>query len=441
VHAERKPSFSGLLKHNPLTIKPASAGARTRGDHGVTKIRRAIGYLANWRGAAGLAAAVLLTGAGAASAAAGAGADSAGRAAAAPGCPGWVAVRPPDPGAQLNTLFGVAVLAKGNVWAVGDYTNAAGLFQTLTEHWNGRTWSRVPSPDPGIGSNYLTSVSAVSATSIWAVGGYSDQSGGITADKTLVLHWNGHKWDRVASPSPGGFADDLSTVRKVSAANVWAVGLYAGGDSRDRSLILHWNGRVWARVPSPDPGKQSDSLDGLAVVSARSIWTTELYSNSAGMSGTSLILHWNGRSWSKAAAGPGGSELIDVSASSASNAWAVGDDARGLSMALHWNGRAWSRVKTPNLKPGQLTSALRAVTVVSPSSAWAVGDAQDLSTFDSTAIEMHWNGRAWSMMTSPAPGGTSALFAVQATPAASPWAAGEYGLSSQVQRTLAFRCR
>jgi hypothetical protein len=71
--------------------------------------------------------------------------------------------------------------------------------------------------------------------------------------------------------------------------------------------------------------------------------------------------------------------------------------------------------------------------------AWAVGDAQDLSTFDSTAIEMHWNGRAWSMMTSPAPGGTSALFAVQATSAASPWAAGEYGLSSQVRRTLACR--
>ena len=71
----------------------------------------------------------------------------------------------------------------------------------------------------------------------------------------------------------------------------------------------------------------------------------------------------------------------------------------------------------------------------------AVGDAQDLSTFDSTAIEMHWNGRRWSMMASPAPGGTSALFAVQATPAVSPWAVGEYGLSTQVQRTLAFHCR
>jgi hypothetical protein len=45
------------------------------------------------------------------------------------------------------------------------------------------------------------------------------------------------------------------------------------------------------------------------------------------------------------------------------------------------------------------------------------------------------------MMTSPAPGGTSGLFSVRATSGVSPWAVGEYGLSTQVQRTLAFRCR
>jgi len=404
-------------------------------------------YLGNrrrtWGGLGALLAAGAVAGAvaqaGPATAAA-SGATAAG-AAAVPACPGWAAVRPPDPGAQLNTLFGVAVLSARDVWAVGDYTNGAGMFQTLVVHWNGKAWSRVPSPDPGIGSNYLTSVSAVSATNIWAVGDYSAQSGGIIPDKTLILHWNGRRWGQVASPSPGSFADDLNTVRKLSAASIWAVGLYAGSDIRDRSLILHWNGRRWSQVPSPDPGKYSDSLNGLAASSASSVWTTELYSNSSGTSGTSLILRWNGRAWSKAAAGPNGSELIDVSASSAANAWAVGDDAKGLSMALHWNGRTWARVVTPNLEPGQLTNALQAVTAVSPSSAWAVGDAQDLSTFDSTAIEMHWNGRRWSMMASPAPGGTSALFAVQATPAVSPWAVGEYGLSTQVQRTLAFHCR
>jgi hypothetical protein len=220
------------------------------------------------------------------------------------------------------------------------------------------------------------------------------------------------------------------------------VGTYAGSDTHDRSLVLHWNGRTWSQVPSPNPGKLNNSLSGLASVSASSVWTTELYNNSSSMAGTSQILHWNGRTWSKVAAGPSGSELTDVTASSATNAWAVGDDAKGLSLALHWNGRAWTRVPTPNVKPNQLINVLWSVTVLSPTSAWAVGTAQNVfSTFEGTAIEMHWNGRTWSMMTSPAPGGNSGLFAVQATSAASPWAVGEYGLSSQVQRTLVFRCR
>jgi len=152
-------------------------------------------------------------------------------------------------------------------------------------------------------------------------------------------------------------------------------------------------------------------------------------------------VHWNGRTWSKSAAGPSGSDLLDVNVSSATNGWAVGDDAKGFSLAMHWNGRTWKRVATPNLKPNQLTNALQSVTAVSPTSAWAVGYAEDLFNFDTTAIEMHWNGRAWSMMTSPAPGGTSALYSVRATSAVSPWAVGQYGLTTQVERTLAFRCR
>ena len=408
------------------------------------------GYARKWRRTTRLVAAVLLAAAlteAAASEASAAPAASAASAApgvavaATPTCPGWSAVRPPDPGAQLNDLFGLDVLSTKNAWAVGDYTGANSIFRTLIVHWNGKVWSRVPSPNQGPGSNYLDSVSAVSPSNIWAVGQYSTQPGSYGANKTLILHWNGRTWSRVASPSPGSFADDLSSVQRVSATNVWAVGLYAGSDIRDRSLILHWNGKAWSQVASPNPGRQSDSLSGLSGVNARSLWTTELYTNSSGTSGTSQILHWNGRTWSKAAAGPSGSDLVDVTLSSATNGWAVGSDAKGLSLAMRWNGRSWKRVQTPNLKPGQLTNALQSVTAVSPTSAWAVGDAEDLFNFDSTAIEMHWNGHAWSMMASPAPGGTSALYSVRATSAASPWAVGEYGLTTRIQRTLAFRCR
>jgi hypothetical protein len=410
----------------------------------MARIQHAVSYLGNWLRAAHLVTAVVLAGAlaGALAVPGRPAAASAVRVAAAPTCPRWAVVRPPDPGAQLDALFGVAVLSARDIWAVGDYTDASGRYRTLIEQWNGRAWRRVPSPSPGIGSNYLASVTALAPGNIWAVGDYSTRPGGITPNKTLILHWNGRAWRQVPSPSPGSFIDELNAVRRVSATSIWAVGMYAGPDTHDKSLILHWNGRAWSRVPSPNPGRLNNSLDGLAAASARSVWTTELYNSSSGIAGTSLILHWNGRTWSRAAAGPAGSELIDVSASSATNAWAVGSDRKGFSMALHWNGRAWRRVATPNLRPNQLINGLQSVTVLSPTSAWAVGVAQNVfSVFEGTAIEMHWNGRSWSMMTSPAPGGNSGLFDVQATSAVSPWAVGEYGLSNQVQRTLVFRCR
>jgi hypothetical protein len=35
------------------------------------------------------------------------------------------------------------------------------------------------------------------------VGDYSDKAGVIGTDKTLILHWNGHSWSKVTSPDPG----------------------------------------------------------------------------------------------------------------------------------------------------------------------------------------------------------------------------------------------
>lgn len=319
---------------------------------------------------------------------------SAVRAAVAPACERWSVVRPPDPALALDDLFGVAVLSARNIWAVGDDAaadNAGAPYKSLIVHWNGKSWKKVPSPNPGIGSTYLTSVTAASSSNIWAAGDYSTQSADFASNKTLMLHWNG---------------------------------------------------RAWSTVRSPNPGKLNNSLGGLAVVSAKSIWTTEDYSNSSGAPGTSAIVHWNGRTWSKSAAAPSGSDLIDVTASSAKNAWAVGGDKKGLSMALHWNGRAWRRVPTPSVQPGKLINSLESVTAVSPTSAWAVGVAQNVfSVFEGTAVEMHWNGRKWSRMKSQAPGANSALFGSQATSAVSPWAVGEYGNSDTVQRTLVFRCR
>ena len=54
---------------------------------------------------------------------------------------------------------------------------------------------------PSATYNMLTSVSADSASDAWAVGSYISDTTGVR--DTLILHWNGTAWSRVASPSPG----------------------------------------------------------------------------------------------------------------------------------------------------------------------------------------------------------------------------------------------
>src|SRR6266700_2423815 len=51
----------------------------------------------------------------------------------------------PGPAASFSTsgeLSGVAATSATNAWAIG----ATGTGQTLIVHWNGKTWTRVPSP-------------------------------------------------------------------------------------------------------------------------------------------------------------------------------------------------------------------------------------------------------------------------------------------------------
>src|SRR5260370_34378928 len=86
-----------------------------------------------------------------------------------------------------------------------------------------QNWTGVPPPNPGTVANNLTGVAVVSACDAWAVG-YDTSGNG--AFRTLILHWNGTSWTRVASPNPGGPAHDnsLSGAAVTSAGNAWAEG-------------------------------------------------------------------------------------------------------------------------------------------------------------------------------------------------------------------------
>src|SRR5690349_9283453 len=70
----------------------------------------------------------------------------------------------------------------------------------------------------------------------------------------------------------------------------------------------------------------------------------------------------------------GGNTLVQVSAGSATNAWAVGyagGPGAFRTMAQRWNGSRWAVTRSPS--PSSLDNALLGVDTLSPTNAWAVG--------------------------------------------------------------------
>jgi hypothetical protein len=123
--------------------------------------------------------------------------------------------------------------------------------ETLIEHYDGTRWSVVPSPNVGPNSQYqsnkLWGVTAVSPTDIWAFGEYFAASGS-GAQFTLLLHWDGTSWSLVPSPDPqpGNYLSDILFGGVVTGpGNVWIVGSegpFTTGRPVTVTLVLHTTG-------------------------------------------------------------------------------------------------------------------------------------------------------------------------------------------------------
>ena len=106
----------------------------------------------------------------------------------------------------------------------------------MVEHWNGSSWSIVPSPNVGAGNNVLIGVAARSGSDIWAVGYYDDITGTIPIRHTLWTHWNGAGWSVVPSANVGtGDNWLLGVVAPAGTTSAWAYGVSASG-----TLIQHF---------------------------------------------------------------------------------------------------------------------------------------------------------------------------------------------------------
>lgn len=270
---------------------------------------------------------------------------------------------------SLNSLHGDA---SGNAWAVGN----DGAILSL----RGCVWTSIVKRPLG-GSAYVLAVNA--DDDVWALG-------------TSVFHFDGRDWREFAI----GTTAPMFVAWTSGANDVWA-----GGAS---GTLIHWDGQSWSVSPSP------------TTQSIYSIWGSapgDVYASD--VSGT--LLHWNGRGWSLIP-GPRAGAFGKLWGSSANDIWSTTGE-----WTFHYDGAGWTQADAGSPSPlvwgraandvwffgstqvlhwdgAQFTPAMVSATPFLDS-AWgpAANDIWATTTYKGHIA--HWDGAAWSLMTT----GTSSL--------------------------------
>src|SRR3954467_14664282 len=97
--------------------------------------------------------------------------------------------------------------------------------------------------------------------------------------------------------------------------------------------------------------------------------------------------------------------LNGVSASSPTDAWAVGSLCCSIrnsgtgALMEHWDGRAWTAALGPDARFQD--EVLNGVADVSPSDTWAVGRVKQSGYSGGTPLILHWTGSSWQAIAPP----------------------------------------
>lgn len=357
------------------------------------------------------------------------------------GCDVWQIVQSPNSSLYPNSrLLGVSAFSPAAAWSVGLTFLLGDKAHTLTEQWRHGAWQIVASPNPAnTFQSVLNGVAMVSPQDVWAVGTNAFITQGLTLQTdTLIEHWNGKQWSIVPSPNPSTVSNRLTSVAAITANDVWAVGDYQSAENLELPLTEHWDGHAWHVVASaPLPDSISGTFAAVTAIpgSKQLLAVGQTLTFPRPSFEQALIEHWDGRQWhlivSGSPAGFRSSELLGVAALSRTDAWTVGDATaeggeRREPLVLHWSGSVWQAVPSPlpSFASGGLLLAVAAT---------KAHDVRVIGSFfapDASVGEpwfQRWDGRQWHLAPSPVPQGVTStgVNALAADRAGSFWAVGD----------------
>ncbi|MBV8316573.1 MAG: hypothetical protein JOZ53_16670, partial [Planctomycetaceae bacterium] len=200
----------------------------------------------------------------------------------------------PSPFVRNSHLSGVSGTSSSDVWAVGSAGRSTSDHVEIL-HWNGTAWSVVSAPSPGL-EPFLTSVVALAPNNAWAVGQATlPVNSSVSTGQTLIEHWDGTSWSVVPSPNAGGgspsASNELLSVAAVSADNIWAVGEFLDPSlSQFQTLTEHFDGTSWSVIPSPNATTGHNFLSGVTALSTGDVVAVGGANSANNQTSTDLIL-------------------------------------------------------------------------------------------------------------------------------------------------------
>jgi hypothetical protein len=237
--------------------------------------------------------------------------------------PRWVVT---DTAEELFTsVWGTAA---NDVWIAGRHGH---LF-----HWDGTSWTAFHSK----ATDEFNAVWGAAADDVWVAGFDS------VALTGLSMHWDGSQWSHVSM----GTGNRIYGLSGCSTSDIWAVsGQPQGGQ------IHHWDGKAWSKAGEFGFGP----IHGVSCVSSKSAWAS-------GENGT--VFNWDGNSWTLMRNGGDHPAIWALSATDASTT--------DGSLMLRWNGTSWSSFDLFPLYHGSELPGLMGLSAVfglASDDVWAVG--------------------------------------------------------------------
>jgi hypothetical protein len=201
----------------------------------------------------------------------------------------WKRLPVPSAAGDLESLV---VTGAKDAWAAGVTTNAktGEEIGDVLLRWNGSSWTSESFPLHGTNEN-LWNVAGGPGGVVWAVGDSHNNAG--TSFTPLSMVWNGSSWRKVTVSAPAD--SSLGAAAYIPGGTAWAVG---GSDFGKHTLILRWTGTAWKQVASPTDGSTSNALYAVAASSTGNAWAVGGEVSGSSTVWKTVILHWNGSSWS-----------------------------------------------------------------------------------------------------------------------------------------------